>query len=218
MNFPAFDFFFSNSPTDDDRGGRGGVLPGDSVSHGESVPVEPIVERLRAGDESALREVWELHYGSLVRFATRYMQSADAAADVVQQVFVTLWERRALLAPHHTLSAHLFGAVRFRALHELRQERTRERAHIHAGQDTEAGAQVANNEGALNLDLSGLSDSIVAVLNTLSPRVRGIFLMHRVDGLTAPQIAALLGINTQVVYNQLSKAVRALAVGLKELK
>jgi DNA-directed RNA polymerase specialized sigma24 family protein len=50
-------------------------------------PDADLVTRLRDGDERAFRAIWDRHHDRLIRFVYRYLQSTDAAADIVQEVF-----------------------------------------------------------------------------------------------------------------------------------
>ena len=64
-----------------------------------------LFERLVDSDELAFQEIWTRYHQPLTTFALRYVQSRDVAVDIVQDVFIALWERREQLRVHGTLSS-----------------------------------------------------------------------------------------------------------------
>src|SRR5581483_12441389 len=84
------------------------------------------IAAIRAGDEFAYEQLFRGYYGSLCRFAVRYVRDADLAEDVVQVVLGELWIRRADWRVQTTVAAYLYGATRNAAVTRLRQlERAR---------------------------------------------------------------------------------------------
>ena len=58
---------------------------------------EELTRRLRAGSSEALDELFRRHYVDLCRIANRFVRSESEAEDVIQELFVSLWEKRAAL-------------------------------------------------------------------------------------------------------------------------
>jgi RNA polymerase sigma-70 factor (ECF subfamily) len=173
-------------------------------------PDQYMVDQLRAGGEAALRELWDQYHERLATFALRYVAARDSAADVVQDVFISLWERREQLEIRGSLAGYLYGMVRHTAL-DLRKHDAIVQRHVERmTAEYTAAPIVARNLGVDVLDVELLQRTLRAVLATLPPRTREIFLMSREDGLAPAEIAATLGIAPQVVYNQLSRALKAL--------
>ena len=173
-----------------------------------------LVERLRDGDEQAFLELWNAHAARLADVAYRYLRSADAAADIVQQTFIAVWESRATLDVHTSLANFLYGTVRNRATNALAHDRVVQQHRERMAAEYDTAAFVAHNDGARDIDVEALAASVRTIINALPERTREIFLMSREDGLAPAEIAALLGLSAQTVYNQLARAVRALAEGL----
>lgn len=173
-----------------------------------------LVPRIRAGDEAAFKELLAYYHERLIAFADRYVRSRDVAADTVQHVFLTLWIDHATFAPRTTLAAYLYRAVWHRAQHELRHARIERRYELHVTAEHAVAPFVATHAGDESVEAGETLAAINRLLAGMTPRVREIFLMSRVDGLSAPQIAETLGIGVQVVYNQLSRAAKTLAEGL----
>jgi len=108
--------------------------------------IDDVVARIRAGDEAAFEAVYHAHFDALWEFARTLVKSNDVAMDAVQEVFLSLWARRASWNVLTTVQGYLFGAVRNQALKSLRHDRSSARAEHraeleqrHADEDGEGG-------------------------------------------------------------------------------
>src|SRR5215207_2149794 len=81
------------------------------------------VERIRAGDEAAFEALFRALAPGLCTLVTRYVHSRDIAEEIVQDLFLDIWTRRAELAIDRSIAAYLFGAARNRALNHAKRER-----------------------------------------------------------------------------------------------
>ena len=78
--------------------------------------------RLRSGDTAVFELIYRAYHLVLWKYAYQFVHSRDAAQDIVQDVFVDLWDRRETLEIRKTLEAYLFIAVRNRAMDVVRHE------------------------------------------------------------------------------------------------
>ena len=176
--------------------------------------IEPIsdacIAGIRAGDRIAFEQLFRGWYGKLADYAVRITGSPDAAEDVVQTVFVSLWNRREALPDATTLPAYLRRAVRNRALNHLRDSRPSEQlSHL-----TDAESAVPP-VGALDLEASELASALHAAMGDLAPRTREVFALSRVHELTYREIADALGISVKTVETLMGRALRALRAALR---
>jgi len=175
-----------------------------------------LIRGLRAGDARAFRDVWEHYHARLATFALRYVGSSDAAIDVVQDAFVALWEHHASIEVRGSLAGYLYGMVRHLALDVRKHDRVVSQ-HVEVTMASYLSApMVAHNLGVDALQVEQLQQCVRRVVGALPPRTREIFLMSREDGLSPSAIASVLRIGQQVVYNQLSRALRALHAAVNE--
>ena len=80
------------------------------------------IRRIRDGNERAFEELFR-HYGqALVHFAHNYVRDLSIAENLVQDVFVAVWENRATLNPDCSIKSYLYTATKNRALKHLRHE------------------------------------------------------------------------------------------------
>lgn len=170
-----------------------------------------LLDRLVGGDAEALVTLVHRYSVSLEGYALSLIKTSDLASDIVQDVFVRVWERRQTLDVHRSLASYLHRMVRYRALDLLRHEQVRVRAERALRLHVERERATTQNEGAQRLDEDEFWARVAEAVGTLQPRCREIFQLHREHGLSYGEIAELLGISLPTVYNQMAKATKRLA-------
>ena len=168
-----------------------------------------VVVAVRAGDRTAFERLFRSWYARLADYAARIAPSRDAAEDVVQEVFIAVWNRRDALPDADKLAAYLHRAVRNRALNQLRSQRGTERLSA----DDDGGPAVSASIET-ELEDADLAAAAQTALNALAPRTREVFLLSREQGLTYNEIAVTLEISVKTVETLMGRALRALRTTL----
>lgn len=170
-----------------------------------------LTARFRAGDEAALAHVFTAHHASLCGFAASYVRDADSAEELVQEVFLALWERRQTLDLRNGLRAYLFGAVRNRALNVQRHARYERTLALQRGggdgipgmgqppEDTDASTRAAEIDAA-----------VTAAVVSMPERMRAALTLSWREGLTHGEIARVLAIAPKTVENHIGRALKHL--------
>lgn len=161
-----------------------------------------------------LEELFREHYVELCAFVYGYVASDDAAEDVVQDIFLSIWKDPARWTERaDKLRILLYVAARNRALDHLRYRQVRER---HARRAT--GADLPNPFPAADIALA--QQEIEVALNSaiaeLPGSARQIFLLNREEGLTYREIAERLGISIKTVETQMSRSLKKLRSSMAE--
>ncbi len=167
-----------------------------------------LLARVLNGDEAGLAALLDRHWKSLVRYSLTILQDSDAAEDVVQQVFVRLWEHRETWGLGGSVLGLLFRMTRNLSLDESRQREARQRAVDKAAnpeQPAGPAEHVENDE---------IGAAIQAALAKLPQRRREVFILVREHGLSYNETAEALGIAPQTVANHLSMALSELKEAL----
>jgi len=164
-----------------------------------------LLARLRGGDEEAFDTIFRTWYPRLVRLADGLVRDQAVAEELVQDVMLELWRRRALLAPDGSPQAYLFQATRNRALNHLRHVQVQRRAEPHVVEHVarESPAPPA-------LEAEEMDAAVRQAIDELPPRCREVFELSRVQGLRYAEIAATLGISVKAVEAQMTRALRTL--------
>lgn len=170
-----------------------------------------LISRLASGDERAFETLVHTYTLSLVQFALGYVHAHDAAEEIVEDVFIRVWELRASWQPKSTVRAYLFAAVRNRAFDWLKHVAADQRLRDRWQQEVDADAihREARQEGDTADDSEALL-SLRAALEALTERQREVLRLRYEERLSYREVAAVLGISESAVDRLLSRAVQAL--------
>lgn len=167
-------------------------------------------QRIASGDRAAFEEAFRAYYRPLCAFANTYMKDRDKSEDLVQELFVKLWNERERLNVTSSLKAYLFSAVRNRSLNELekvvRMKPLSEGLHNTTPEDTQSEE-----------DHTWRSARVLAAIEALPEERRKVFKLSRNEGLKYHEIAERLGISVKTVENQMGKALKTLREDLADL-
>ena len=147
-------------------------------------------------------------FPSLVNFATYLTHSRADATEIVNDVFVSVWEKRATLVFDENLKSYLFTAVKNKSLNFNKKKKMRivpDLPHDAISTFTADGPLANTEQQRLLLKL----------LDELPPKCRQIFIMSRMDGLSYSQIAKFLDLSVKTVESQMSKALKLFRKNLK---
>lgn len=172
---------------------------------------KPLLEGLRQGDETAFDALFKAYYPPLCRYACSLADGdMDEAEDIVQQVFVRLWEQRGTLDIAWSLRAYLYKTVHNRCLNRIRDAKTREQYKIHNAQ------QMEQQEAHTHTPEPELVERLQRALASLPEQCRRIFELSRFEELKYREIADQLGISIKTVETQMGKALRLMRVQMAD--
>jgi RNA polymerase sigma-70 factor (ECF subfamily) len=173
--------------------------------------------RSRADDERVFASIFLEHYASLCEFVDSYVRAPDVAEEIVQGVFLRLWESRDSWEPQRGARAYLFAACRNQALDFLRHERIVART-AELATDLNVGQPSAPPLADADLEASELGDRLRAVVARLPERRRLVVVLRWQHQLTNSEIARVMGISVKGVEMQFSRALADLRRDLSSRK
>jgi RNA polymerase sigma-70 factor, ECF subfamily len=169
-------------------------------------------ENARVTDDDLLRErfgiLFRQSYPELCSFVVQFVRSGAVAEELVQDLFLRLWERRAEWETELPSRSYLYQSARNRALDHLRHERIVQQTASRSAAEMEA----ERTETVPNTDLATqeLDLAIRRAIEQLPDRTRQVFVLSRGHGLRYGQIADALGISVKTVEAQMGRALRIL--------
>ncbi|WP_316825916.1 MULTISPECIES: RNA polymerase sigma-70 factor [Pedobacter] len=165
-----------------------------------------LAEMLRDGDQQAYTEIFERYNKLLIKHAFHLLQSSDEAGDLVQDIFLILWQKRSGLVFKSSLSAYLYTAVRNRVFDLLSHQKVVARYTDAIGRFMEEGHSISD-AGLRERELAELIEREIAAL----PRkMREVFLLSRKDELGYKEIGERLNISDQTAKLQVHNAIKIL--------
>ena len=189
-----------------------------------SGPPEPprlaeLVTRIGNGDHDAFEELFRTHYNPLYTFVQRQVQSREIAEDLVQDVFLRLWEHRRTLALRGSIRAYLYGAARLEVIDHYRRTGVRLReVGSRTHEDAIPGMGQPPPPADNLIHTTELQDAIRAAAERLPERCRLIVTMRWEHQLSYNEIAHALGISPKTVENQMNIAFKSFRTALQRFR
>lgn len=170
---------------------------------------QELLDRARSGDRQALAELLERYQGRVYRFGMKMCRDPEDARDVLQDTLLAMAQTVQDFRGASSISTWLYTIARSFCIKKRRRSKfapPQERSL-----ETEVGPEAARlQDGAQGPDeaLAGkqLEQAIERAIAALAPMYREVLLLRDVEGLTAPEVAEVLGISTQAVKSRLHRA------------
>lgn len=169
-----------------------------------------LLDLLKTGDRYAFTAIYDRYCSLLYRTAFKILNDHDLAKDVVQEVFIMLFEKandRVII----NLQAYLFQSVKYQCFMHLRSGRISEK-HLH-----QMNALMASNIIEEELEAKELEKLLDESIATLPDRCRQVFYLSRFESLSNKKIAERLHISPKTVENQITKALKILHTSVDKL-
>lgn len=174
---------------------------------------------LTEGSEKAFRLIMDHWYLRLYNFANGYLDHAENTKEVLQDVFLKLWDNRQKLAEQTNLNAYLFTLTRNRCIDLIRRERLM--LQFRTDKQDEY-LRLTENFDALSdpilddLFALELQDEINRAVSGLPEQCRKVFIMSRTNGLKNKEISVSLELSEKTVESHLTKALKTIKLALEQ--
>lgn len=164
-----------------------------------------ILTQLKKGDVSAYKLLFDQYYERLCMLSFNYCDSYDLAEDIVQDLFIDLWNRKLYLKIEDSLGNYLLRAVRNNTILIMRQQSK----FIFEKLDEVINKIIEDEmaDGAINEEgVVGIKEKI----DKLPRKSKEIFIAIVLDNKKYKEVAELYGISVNTVKTQYSRALKKL--------
>lgn len=165
-------------------------------------------------------DIYLSYFSKMKYFAKEYVISDEDAENIVQDVFMELWEKKEMLTMHLNLIAYLFTTIKNKCLNHLRHKTVVQETATQLQEEYAITLQMnLDSLSAFDQNLFSEQDIekvISKALYSLSEKCREIFIMSKIEGKKQKQIAAELNISINTVETQMGIAYKKLRVELKD--
>lgn len=142
-------------------------------------------------------EMFNLHYTMLCNVANNIVRDRDAAEDIVQELFASVWRKRDELDLSLNFKGYLLRSVSNASLNYLESNKRKTSLTLNDARSEESGETLSSLE---------LKKQVRKALDTLPPRCRTIFVLSRIYDMKYREIAEHLDISIKTVENQMGIA------------
>ncbi|MDI3320871.1 RNA polymerase sigma factor [Pinibacter soli] len=169
-------------------------------------PVKTLLTHLKVGNKSAFVHIYNTYHNSLYGYALRFVKIPQVAEDIVQEVFIKVWDRRSNIDPSLSFKSYLFTITRNAVFKQLKkiaaddQMRTEVALHI--------GNKVA--DPALQLQWQQYNHILTVAIERLPPQRKRVFKLCRLEGKKYEEVATELNLTRNTVKEHMVLAVRSI--------
>ncbi|GGF40094.1 RNA polymerase sigma factor [Echinicola rosea] len=171
---------------------------------------EQLYQKVRQADHEAFDQLFDRFWKRLFEYAFKMLQDREQAEDVVQEVFVQLWENAPKREIQH-LSGYFFRAVKYQVANVIRNQKWHLDWNTVQLEDT-----VVTDEPEVGHNVM-LLKVVEERIEQLPPKCREVFYLNKKHGYTAKEIAANLNISPRTVEGHLQRALKSLKADLEHM-
>ncbi len=172
-----------------------------------------LVELLKTGDDGAFTALYDRYWEKLLARAILRLKSTEDAKEVVQDVFIRLWNRREILTIQNSFYTYIAAALKYEIIRRL-AERKKRHSDV-TGLIEDAGVlKVQDHATQHQLDFHDLQQRLEASIQQLPEKCRLVFRLSREKGLSEKEIAEALQISPKTVQGHITHAINSLRSSL----
>jgi RNA polymerase sigma-70 factor (family 1) len=167
---------------------------------------------LQANDGHAFTEIYNRYWKKLFSIAANKIKDLDEAEEIVQDIFVSLWNRRGNLSVIDTLSSYLAVSVKYRII-KILDKRYHHQKYSDYSKDR---MSLTDNSTEEWIEFEELKSKLSELVAKLPQKCRLAYKLSRESGFSQKKIAAEMGISEKTVEAHLSKALKTLRTRLSQ--
>ncbi|WP_455639098.1 RNA polymerase sigma-70 factor [Parabacteroides sp.] len=165
-------------------------------------------------------KAYTIYFPKLVRFSETYLLSEEDAENLVQDIFLYLWEHKEQIPLLGNLNAYLFTMVKNRCIDFLRKQTRAGNTKLPLSELEEKELQFKlyslQKFDENHFSVADIDTLITQAIDSLPERCREIFILSRMEGLRHKEIAERLNISINTIESQIAIALKKLKVALKD--
>jgi RNA polymerase sigma-70 factor (ECF subfamily) len=180
---------------------------------GNRINLNHTLNQLSKDDTAALQELFNCFYPRLYSFSKTFLKLDEGIDDILQEVFVRIWENRHNIKTPETFNSYIFTITRNLLLNELRSRLNNEKIKDKIFKKSVAQEYLLSEQ----IEFTELKEKIDQMVADLPERQREVFLLSRNEGFAYKEIAIKLDIAEKTVEYHISQAIGVLKKKMKEL-
>ena len=164
---------------------------------------EQLLQQMADDDKQVFAILYQRYWEPLFITAAKALGERDAAADVVQDVFLSLWNRRNELNIQGSLAAYLHSSIRYKCIHYIEKNITRRNYMV---QLTEVIISGSTTDAETNLKLKEMQRTINKTVAGMPFKMQEVFKLSRQEHLSHKEIAEYMNVSVETVKKHIHHA------------
>ncbi|UIR57387.1 RNA polymerase sigma-70 factor [Sphingobacterium sp. SRCM116780] len=174
---------------------------------------EDLIQMLKTSNRSAFTELYNRYWKKLFTAAANKLRDLEEAEDIVQQIFISIWNRREELEIHASVRSYLSVAVKYRVLKHLNARYKHKHFSDEVSEDVLA--ELADDSTQQWLEFHEVSERLQVLVEALPEKCRLVYEMSRNEGRSHKEIAAALDLSEKTIEWYITKAIKSIKSGLR---
>ncbi|TKG95765.1 RNA polymerase sigma-70 factor [Puteibacter caeruleilacunae] len=170
-----------------------------------------LIDKLLNGDLHAFDKLFEKYAKKLYSFSLKYLKNETEAEELVQEVFVKVWEKRNTLKKETSFKSYLF-TIAYNDILKFFRSRSYHQAYVREA----IAISDISDKSADGLYYNSVLEQVDKLIDQLPERKKSIFIKSRKEGKSSKQIAEELGISPGTVDNNISEALKFLKQNMNQ--
>jgi len=171
-----------------------------------------LLQKLKVGDRKAFQIIFDAYSERLFHFAYSYLKDSNDTEEIVQDVFLRLWEIRNEVDEEKSFKSFLYKMTVNRVFNHLKHQIVRQKYESHLMNLNASFSETPEEE----LHRKELNAKVQELLIRLPEQKRKIFIMSKLNGYSNTEISEKLGLSVRTVENQVYRATKFLKEHLKD--
>ncbi|MEO9476009.1 MAG: RNA polymerase sigma-70 factor [Cyclobacteriaceae bacterium] len=170
--------------------------------------------KLKGGNEQAFQKIYEHYVDKLYYFTLKYVKSSAVAEDLVQSIFVKLWDIRSKINPDLSFDSFIYRITKNHTINHIRRSAFEQKFRDQLVPEYSSGEEQTANQVAFN----ETNLIVEKAISSLPERRQQIFRLSRLQGVDHDGIASAMGISKNTVKVQIVKATKFLREHLNQYR
>ena len=175
------------------------------------LPDEQLLQQMADGNRQAFKELYKRYWEDLFITAAKALRGKEEAADVVQDVFLSLWNRRNELNLQGSLAAYLHTSIRYKCIHYIEKNITRRDYLV---QFAEVAVSASSPNAEINLQLKEMQHTINKAVAKMPPKMQKVYILSRQEHLSYKEISDYMSISVETVKKHIQQALHLIKKNL----
>lgn len=169
-----------------------------------TLPETDLVVRLKQGDLEAFDMIYNMYAGKLYAFGMKYLRSPADAEELVQSVFMKVWENHKKIDRDLSFRSYLF-TIAYNDICKLFRQKSYLRKYVNETLYENPESSATAEEG---IDYQSVIAEVQKIMNTLPEKQKEVFIKSRLEGKSAKEISEELGLSPGTIDNYISGAMK----------
>jgi RNA polymerase sigma-70 factor (ECF subfamily) len=167
---------------------------------------EELMQEIKAGNMFAFDALYRKYNKKLYKFGYSILKSTEEAENLIQDVFLNLWENRHKVEKNSSIKSYVFTITYNSAISIIRKKARESQFIEYLKTLQDINVEPVNVE----LEYNELTSKLDEIINELPRRQKEVYLLHKVEGLKYNEIAERLNISVNTIENHMSHALKTI--------